>query len=691
MVAARPFSFGLVGLFVSLFVVVAIAGNAGAVSRNAYNTPEANAVALCSSAPNDRRGAIWISATESQAADTNGYYNATVNVAAETNSVTVYIRGSVYNCGSTRTGDTYALNVSPQGGNAYRLTGLNTSALYRGYSEGRYHWSTRGGQITATLNIAGLAPARVGASSSQTINIDLFRCFSTNGSSATGTCYAETVSITVIRAALPDNYDIYPKLTYNGQSGNTVQAIAPGQSVTLDGSLYNNGTVPTRSHTPRAVYEFVLNSGTAVPNFNTAFNRTTTLRNGDATRYAQPTTNFNTSATTGCTWVATVYPGSACRTILNETTSGAVTPSSANWQSAGLPSAALTLNADDYDANQVVCRFMTVRRFDASHTTTPENYDRRASLPVCVKIGKKPKVQVLGGDLWVGRGSVPSTISTSVTVSRVGSVARTYGSYGEYAVAASGSIAGMASGSGYAGGVSSATLCSAGLLTVNNAQGGACSNTTVGQYTKLPALAPSIAGRFPTSSTSPALSGTVNLSGQTSGVYRALNNGQITLSGATIPRGRWVVINAPGNNIRIAGNIAYTNDALSGLSDIPQVVIIANNITIDESVTRVDAWLVAGGTVTTCSAADLDGANTAQLRDRLHAGRCSQQLTVNGPVIANQLRLRRTAGSEGTGPLLGAPAEVFNFRPDAYLWLVSRSGAGRGVPTVLTRELPPKY
>src|SRR5690606_28527099 len=111
--------------------------------------------------------------------------------------------------------------------------------------------------------------------------------------------------------------------------------------------------------------------------------------------------------------------------------------------------------------------------------------------------------------------------------------------------------------------------------------------------------------------------------------------------------------------------------------DIPQVVIIANNILIDESVSRVDAWLVAAGTgangiVNTCSASNLDNASPAQLETRLHAGRCDDRLTVNGPVIANRLLLRRTAGA-GPGNQAGNPAEVFNFRPDAYLWLVERS------------------
>ena len=57
--------------------------------------------------------------------------------------------------------------------------------------------------------------------------------------------------------------------------------------------------------------------------------------------------------------------------------------------------------------------------------------------------------------------------------------------------------------------------------------------------------------------------------------------------------------------------------------------------------------------------------------------------------MAKQLWLRRTAGS-GTDLASGDPAEVFNLRPDAYLWAATRAtGSGR-VQTMYTTELPPR-
>jgi hypothetical protein len=63
---------------------------------------------------------------------------------------------------------------------------------------------------------------------------------------------------------------------------------------------------------------------------------------------------------------------------------------------------------------------------------------------------------------------------------------------------------------------------------------------------------------------------------------------------------------------------------------------------------------------------------------------------VNGPVLSDKLILYRTAGS-GTGAASGDPAEVFNTRPDTYLWAqLVAAGSGRA-ETVDTTELPPRF
>jgi len=148
--------------------------------------------------------------------------------------------------------------------------------------------------------------------------------------------------------------------------------------------------------------------------------------------------------------------------------------------------------------------------------------------------------------------------------------------------------------------------------------------------------------------------------------------------------GRSVIIYAPNNDVVINGNLMYTTGAISSVGQVPQLVIIAQNITINEGVTQVDAWLVAKtagqGNIYTCNVAFTS----------LTTSRCSSRLTVNGPVISNTIHLRRTAGAgaNADGP---RAAEVFNLRPDAYFWGVSQSTETGRIPTVMTKELPPRF
>jgi hypothetical protein len=133
------------------------------------------------------------------------------------------------------------------------------------------------------------------------------------------------------------------------------------------------------------------------------------------------------------------------------------------------------------------------------------------------------------------------------------------------------------------------------------------------------------------------------------------------------------------------GGAKYKN-----ISQLPQLVIIANKIDIAAAVTQIDAWLYtdSGGSINTCVTDEL-GATVGAITN-LTVGKCKNKLTVNGPVSTGKLYLWRTAGS-GAGGASGDPAEVFNLRADAYLWAYARaSGSGR-VTTVYTTELPPRY
>ena len=310
----------------------------------------------------------------------------------------------------------------------------------------------------------------------------------------------------------------------------------------------------------------------------------------------------------------------------------------------------------------------------------------------CVVIAKTPKMYVLGGDVIAGRDqSTQGSVTTSSSRKVFSGPDRTFGSWSEYGVVASGEIFGMASGAGYSGGSVNGDFCSVSFLTISNAGSDSCTTTSPkGGYESLSPLA-NIGSRFPVDDT---MSGAIDLSDGPSGVvYGGTGEIQVTASQSiglnSDGTGRWVVINAPQATVRISSNIEYTETQLNGTRNIPQVVIIANRIAIDEAVTQVDAWLIArgaDGVINTCRPIT----NPANASNPLDANRCNQTLTVNGPVVAHEILLYRTAGS-GFGAASGDPAEVFNLRPDAYLWATRyQSSAGR-VQTVYTQELPPRF
>ena len=153
---------------------------------------------------------------------------------------------------------------------------------------------------------------------------------------------------------------------------------------------------------------------------------------------------------------------------------------------------------------------------------------------------------------------------------------------------------------------------------------------------------------------------------------------------------------------------------------LPQsLIIVDGNITIDENVTRVDSWLIArNGTINTCK-----GYKVGQLVEEnahgdaeYHTGSgylnsrvCMDTLIINGPVFAKKLELVRTAGAwsgggssysgdvrnrDYTNPTSNgsiAPAEIFNLRPDAYLWAYNQAQRYSEAVVTYTREIPPRY
>lgn len=447
----------------------------------------------------------------------------------------------------------------------------------------------------------------------------------------------------------PYNYTITPRapdnLPSSAEAGSTVTNIR--------GDVLNNGPTKSHSTTVWQLTSFVRRAGQAVGyavNNGTApcgFGESNALYNG-------------------------TFFGAGCNSLArgNGSIPSGVTRN-LNAASVRVPS--------DLEVGDRFCFAVSAR----NRTHSPGSTPWRHSAPSCIIISKKPKVNILGGDLWVRGGTAAnSRVATSTTNNTAG----IYGSFVEYALATRGNVTGMSSASGYQGRSTVNALCGVSLLTFGNngLDNTGCSNQDIGTYSRLPSTTPRLQDRFTANSGN--LSGTVSLNGR-NGTFSAQNN--ISISSSTINSGQSVIIVAPNANVTINGDIEYDDGDLRSVSDIPQVVIIARNIFINAAVNKVDAWLVANGEeaghgyINTCG-------NGTSLGAGLNADTCDEPLLVNGPVIANHLLMRRTAGA-GSLSRAGDPSEVFNLRPDAYLWMANRISAGVGLPTTATRELPPKY
>lgn len=282
----------------------------------------------------------------------------------------------------------------------------------------------------------------------------------------------------------------------------------------------------------------------------------------------------------------------------------------------------------------------------------------RNSKVECTGGSKKPKIQILGDDVRAG-----GKIVTSLT--SVQDQNKTFGSWGEYASYSGDDTIGFGSASGLKGGVSlTDTQFTWSRLTFAN---------TRDPY-----------GHFFDTHNS------LRSAKEVGDYFRQYADTHGTVDNLTVrhdlpdddslnPVGKSKTIIVIGDTIKIKHDITYTSENLRSLDDIPQVVIVAKNIVIDEGVKRIDAWLVADDSIDTCQ---LNGRN-------LTMNICNEQLKINGPVVTNHMWLNRTYGSDGDSP--EEPAEIFNNNGTAYLWAKNlfRSGTNSLISTYQT-DLPPR-
>lgn len=369
----RHFSISLrskLAVFVVLFSVLAsglvlsqdtYAANCPA-SRQSCNAPEQVSRNRCAN-PGGQQGAMWFNTSNNSATDT-GYYSAQVNVTAAQNTVTVSLRGSVNTCNTPGSGTSvYAVNIASAAPNAGRLYNLQSTVLNRGIvPRTGYTWSSQGSSVTATLDVTGLATNNAGHTDTQTINIGVYRCFSTRSDRPTGACFATNVPVTVTRAAGID-FNLTPSIT--GTPAFTDGDSTGANKATLSPSVNNTGSTASTNTIQWRIVHFNVAPNLAIP--------------GGGDSGTIPETFYGNGAV-------------AIANGTGQTFAKNVTNLSVSSQVIG-----------DFPIGTRICYALSVQPI------TQSNAAWRHSAPFCVTIAKSPKFQVHGGDIRVGSNFVDQT------------------------------------------------------------------------------------------------------------------------------------------------------------------------------------------------------------------------------------------------------------------------------------------
>ncbi len=133
-------------------------------------------------------------------------------------------------------------------------------------------------------------------------------------------------------------------------------------------------------------------------------------------------------------------------------------------------------------------------------------------------------------------------------------------------------------------------------------------------------------------------------------------------------------------NITINQNIVYRRDGFASLFDIPRVTFIADcNIIIDDAVTDVNASLIAGDAIKTCS------------KKATNKDQCNQTLLVKGNISANRLLLWRTHGADLSVAGDNQPGETFDISPAQVVSRYNRDQKFVKPASTYEVDLPPRY
>lgn len=419
-------------------------------------------------------------------------------------------------------------------------------------------------------------------------------------------------------------------------------------------------------------------------------------------------TGLNTNSMNGCDWINSQTSGISVGCSANS--QGPAATSALPIQPKNEPTQLPAFGGATSDATgslaigEKLCYVMSFSRPQAGHPGDGDaNMTWRHSRASCATVVKYPKVQFQNGDIKVGRGfeghdmegnvttdasaCFPSNDSQKAGILTAGSTSSTdnkWGSWVEYGAFATGDIISFGSAATPVGMSSFKRLTFANTNTNPYISGGSFSFSSC-----IPDYFNWVSESSAEQENPSAPNNEIQLNSLSSKQYFTKGK-DIDLIDNNLGTDKSIILHAKkdnagnGGNIDIKGNLRFfAGLPYSSLDSLPQIIIIADgDITIDDSVQQVDAWLIAKGKINTCT------------KDEPTANECNVRLDINGPIAATKLNLYRTRGADLTGATGGAePAELFNLNPVHILkrYAPRDNDPNANAPILSEKDLPPRY
>ena len=324
------------------------------------------------------------------------------------------------------------------------------------------------------------------------------------------------------------------------------------------------------------------------------------------------------------------------------------------------------------------CIAIAVENYSTNPATGFANSNYFISSSTCSNIAKLPSVNVWSGSVKTN-GGVKTSTSYSLQADKT---YLTYGSWADFAIIANGDLAKMASAASIAQGVTQTTreaiLCNTDHLTIANSM---CAGTSevkalgnskvISESTVLEKLrARYVEGR--------AESTLIRQDTLT-----ATDVASKGLNPTSFFSSHPLVVYSTENLIVSTDLILEPNRTFSQ-NFTPQIILIAEqDIKIDQNVTHLDAWLVAGGHIDTCT----NGNDTIALSGNV----CGNQLTIRGAILASSISFNRTHGGDANQGTTNTPAEIVKYSPATLLFSAREAERALLPETTYLHKLPVRY